>query len=360
MGKTTIRQPHVDRFIIDIRENTGGDNTLVTGFVEDLGQQASLNRKGKLFALIGRHTFSAAVNFTSLLENKTETIFVGEPTGAGPNHYGDAIHTILPRSKAFVLISSLRHEFGDPDDSRTSHDPDIPVEMSHRDYFSLRDPPLEAALAFHAVPPRDEIKLGSAEASRCAGRYSFGPDKVLQIQNINGRLELEVPGLIQTSLYPVSPVRFHTGRSVWELTFQTHKDPLQDEVLWSVNGRTRILQRLPANFKTPSELLLEGEFSECMEAYRKLKRENPSYPSLAESTMNIRGYEFLNERKFGQAITLFQLNAEFYSGSANAFDSLAEAYAVAGDKQKAIANYQRSLELNPSNSNARKMLKKLE
>jgi predicted negative regulator of RcsB-dependent stress response len=41
------------------------------------------------------------------------------------------------------------------------------------------------------------------------------------------------------------------------------------------------------------------------------------------------------------------------------YDSLGEAYMKKGDKEKAIENYQKSLGLNPNNTNAREMLKKL-
>jgi tetratricopeptide (TPR) repeat protein len=60
-----------------------------------------------------------------------------------------------------------------------------------------------------------------------------------------------------------------------------------------------------------------------------------------------------------EAIALFKINVEFYPKSSNVYDSLAEAYMTNGDKDLAIENYKKSLELNPQNSNAREMLKKL-
>jgi cytochrome c-type biogenesis protein CcmH/NrfG len=56
---------------------------------------------------------------------------------------------------------------------------------------------------------------------------------------------------------------------------------------------------------------------------------------------------------------VLRLNVEAFPNSANAYDSLGEAYMVKGDKELAIRNYQRSLELNPQNKNAIEMLKKL-
>jgi tetratricopeptide (TPR) repeat protein len=52
-------------------------------------------------------------------------------------------------------------------------------------------------------------------------------------------------------------------------------------------------------------------------------------------------------------------SSSFYPRSFNVYDSLGEAYLMNGDKDLAIENYRKSLELNPDNSNAAKMLKKL-
>lgn len=60
------------------------------------------------------------------------------------------------------------------------------------------------------------------------------------------------------------------------------------------------------------------------------------------------------------AIALFGLNAEFYPQSANVYDSLAEAYEVAGDRAAALTNYRKSLALDPHNSNAARRIKALE
>ena len=67
----------------------------------------------------------------------------------------------------------------------------------------------------------------------------------------------------------------------------------------------------------------------------------------------------MQAHKLPQAIRIFQLNVEAYPHSGNTYDSLAEAYMDDGNKSQAIANYQRSLHLNPKNSNAEKMLQKL-
>jgi len=65
----------------------------------------------------------------------------------------------------------------------------------------------------------------------------------------------------------------------------------------------------------------------------------------------------IRENKIEAAIKLFKLNVEEYPESANAHDSLGEAYMKNGQTDLAIESYARSLELNPDNNNAREMLR---
>ena len=68
----------------------------------------------------------------------------------------------------------------------------------------------------------------------------------------------------------------------------------------------------------------------------------------------------LNSGKIAEAIEVFRLNVELFPDSFNVYDSLGEAYMKSGDKENATKNYRKSLELNPGNDNAKKMLKELE
>jgi tetratricopeptide (TPR) repeat protein len=79
-----------------------------------------------------------------------------------------------------------------------------------------------------------------------------------------------------------------------------------------------------------------------------------------ETEINRLGYVFLRMAKHNIAIEVFVLNAELFPESANAYDSLGEAYMASGDEELAAANYRKSLELNPANRNAEEMLKRLD
>ena len=82
-------------------------------------------------------------------------------------------------------------------------------------------------------------------------------------------------------------------------------------------------------------------------------------PEANENYLNNLGYSLLNEDMNNIAILVFKENIKRNPRSANCYDSLGEAYMKNGDIERAIKNYQKSLELNSNNNNAREQLDKL-
>ncbi len=79
----------------------------------------------------------------------------------------------------------------------------------------------------------------------------------------------------------------------------------------------------------------------------------------SEGLINSNAYSFIRQEKFNIALDFFKLNIELYPQSYNVYDSIAECYLKMGNKVLAIINYNKSLELNPNNQNAVKILKEL-
>lgn len=108
---------------------------------------------------------------------------------------------------------------------------------------------------------------------------------------------------------------------------------------------------------TKAELLdLQGLHSEAEKVYQE------ALPKANELETNNYGYQLLAKNQFEKAIALLKANAEKYPTSANVWDSLGEAYALSGDKKKAILNFKKSLGLNPIpavRANSEKYLKQL-
>jgi Flp pilus assembly protein TadD len=69
------------------------------------------------------------------------------------------------------------------------------------------------------------------------------------------------------------------------------------------------------------------------------------------------GYDLMDKNKIFSAIQVFRYNVELYPESAEAYNSLGEAYMKTGNKEFAIENYEKSLKLNPNQTNAKERLK---
>ncbi|MCP4218000.1 MAG: serine hydrolase [bacterium] len=107
------------------------------------------------------------------------------------------------------------------------------------------------------------------------------------------------------------------------------------------------------------EALKVKPIDEVVALYYRLKKEEFDKWSFDERQLNRLGYFLLNTKRFDRAIGIFKVNVAEFPKSANAYDSLAEAYMKKGDKTQAKENFRKSLELNPKNENAVKMLEKL-
>jgi CubicO group peptidase (beta-lactamase class C family) len=91
----------------------------------------------------------------------------------------------------------------------------------------------------------------------------------------------------------------------------------------------------------------------------RYRQRKASY-DVSESEINRFGYQLLARERIADAIEVFRFNVEEFPNSWNVYDSLAEAYAMQGARDLAIANYKKSVELNPQNRGGVDALKRLE
>lgn len=95
-----------------------------------------------------------------------------------------------------------------------------------------------------------------------------------------------------------------------------------------------------------------------MTTFNKTSYENNDFTS--EWKINMEGYRLLMRDEVDKALKVFELNTQLYPEAFNTWDSLAEAYMKKGDNESALKYYHKSLELNPKNDNAKKMIEKIE
>ena len=93
--------------------------------------------------------------------------------------------------------------------------------------------------------------------------------------------------------------------------------------------------------------------------YHELKTNDADKYDFSEPVLNRFGYQLLFSGKKQEAIAMFKLNSELFPDSANTYDSLAQGYMENGQNTLAIQNYEKSLEMNPDNQNARDRIKRI-
>ncbi|MCB9296276.1 MAG: tetratricopeptide repeat protein [Lewinellaceae bacterium] len=267
-----IEKNDVERLVLDVRLNGGGNNYKNKPIVTGIIRTEKINQVGKLFVIIGRRTFSACQNLVNELDNYTNAIFVGEPTAENINFYGDNNPVELPNSKVTAYLSFAWWQDKPQWENGDWLAPHLAADMSFGDYRSNRDPVLDAAL-------------------------NFSSDNFI-----------------------LDPMGYFTG------LFTTGQ-----------------MEKIPA------------------EAQRMVK--DPAYRFFDfEEEFNNAGYQLMNSGQVESALYVFQLNAQLFPDSANAWDSLAEANWKAGNTDKAIELYNKAIEMDPEGSvgeNARGMLKKV-
>lgn len=124
----------IKRIIIDFRNNSGGNSELFKPFLVWLSRNQNVNQRGKLFVIVGRDTFSSASLNVYYLKFNTNAIFIGEPTGAKPNHFGEVQYLELESSGLMIRYSTKYYELIE-DDNQQSFIPDVECEVSFKDYI---------------------------------------------------------------------------------------------------------------------------------------------------------------------------------------------------------------------------------
>ena len=138
-----IEHNYPDKIIIDLRENTGGYSWVLAHFIKFLNK-SDLNRKEKIYVLVGRRTFSAAILDAVDLKNFTRAIIVGEETAGSVSHYGSVKDYFLRHTKLKIMYSTQYVVTTEEYEGSLKPDVNIPVRLS--DYLNGTDAALQYAI----------------------------------------------------------------------------------------------------------------------------------------------------------------------------------------------------------------------
>ncbi len=212
--------------------------------------------------------------------------------------------------------------------------------------------------------PHEVITIDAAKLNAYTGRYLVNPDRVVTLKVEDGKLMAYPTGERKFEMLPTSETNFVRRDSSAKYNFVRSAEAAAANAVSGMEvtagGNTLAVKRINDETLVPFELLSAGKMEEALAGYRKIKLTAPGNASISEQRLNTLGYGLLRAKKVSEAIAIFKVNAEFYPASFNVYDSLADAYMANGDKEPAIVNYKKSLELNPKNTNAVEKLKQLE
>ncbi|MBC8112072.1 MAG: serine hydrolase, partial [Verrucomicrobia bacterium] len=141
---------------------------------------------------------------------------------------------------------------------------------------------------------------------------------------------------------------------------------ITDEIakLFFGNQTCWVVKWLDYGYKSPvlikelkAELAKKG-YEYAREVVKEKKQKDSKY-ELSETDLNSLGYSLLQKEEIGKAVEIFKLNVSLFPESWNVYDSYGEALFKHGKKEEAVKMYQKSLELNPKNENAKKALEQI-
>ena len=139
-----VETSNLDNIILDIRHNPGGNGSILPSLTRALIHAEIAKPDGKLFIVIGRGTFSAAHTLLVDINELSNAVIVGEPSGSRPNAISEAGWFKLPHSGLMGIVSTQFHQTSSAEDHRIWIAPHIPTSLSSAEYFAGIDPSLEA------------------------------------------------------------------------------------------------------------------------------------------------------------------------------------------------------------------------
>lgn len=138
-----LQDNKVDKLIVDLRNNGGGNSLLMTELVSAMEKTNKLNDEGKTIVLIGKKTFSSAVMNTLDFKDKLNAVLIGEPTGGNANSYGEVRSLVLPNSK--VMVGYSTKYFNITEMYKDNIIPDVMVDETFNKYKNGIDEVYETA-----------------------------------------------------------------------------------------------------------------------------------------------------------------------------------------------------------------------
>jgi tetratricopeptide (TPR) repeat protein len=121
----------------------------------------------------------------------------------------------------------------------------------------------------------------------------------------------------------------------------------------------RAAKGLPASMDAFRAELGRQGFDHASAIYAAMQKDSPDF-KLDKTALTEWGEDLINDNALPEAVSLLKFEVQIYPDTSSGHAALAEAYMKSGQKQLAIENYKKALEINPDNEDAKQNLKELE
>ena len=200
------------------------------------------------------------------------------------------------------------------------------------------------------------------ELDRIVAKYDYGFDDNITVYEKEGTVYLKYLNGNPEELLKIGENTFVRRERKASIQFLSNPQTGKPSLVFlpeQENGELEYKKKITTDEKLPIEFLIDGDFNKALLMYKSKQKEEPDYYAVQEYRINNLGYQQLEKDNVDEAIAIFKLNVALHPEAYDPYDSLAEGYMAKGEKELAIQFYKKSLELNPNNSNAVEMLKKL-
>ena len=260
-------QQDVEKFVLDLRVNPGGDHFIFYPLLTFLQKNEKINQAGKFFVLTSNTTFSAATAIRAALESKTNCIIIGTSSADKPVYPAEDEVTVLPNCKMQVRLSTAMWNFSLDGDKRNSFVPDIEVNGTYASMIDgTKDLSLEQVFSYRHIPKNYTI----AGADALTGRYRFSLDKTLNIFKNGEMLYAEIPGKLYTPLNQVQNNKL--GTEIKDCFIEQVNGKL---FFIYADGHQKELEKLKDEEFTALDYIVAGAFEKAKDTYIQLKKQHP-------------------------------------------------------------------------------------
>ncbi len=223
---------------------------------------------------------------------------------------------------------------------------------------------LLAVLAIVVTSCSKSIEYTQAFKDDTSGKYLFNQDDVIEVFYENNNLFLKWRGASKIEPVVLAENEFFMVDMYRKLRFVQHSETKERylSIIQEDNEEaiTYDYLKVPNDYKTPSMYLKAKNYEKALAGFLLIKEKDSTSDFINERDFNNRGYNFIRDKQFEDAIEIFKINVALHPTSDNVYDSLADGYVLINDSLQAYTNYKKALDLNNGNRRAQEFVKGFE